>query len=528
MCGILALLYKITTEKSMICEEILDTAKEYLSKRGPETRKTLRNKKGIFDFYRLAINDLSDIGCQPFQDEKEDIILMCNGEIYNHKFLREQFKLPCVSNSDCEVILHLYKLFGFQQTIQLLDGIFAIILVDRDTVYITRDRVGVKPLFHGQTENSHIFCSLPNCLIPACKETVYEISPDTIMTLNLTTGSISTQSLFSIQKISYAQEYPLEVIRNTLLNSVKKRLVSDRPIGCLLSGGLDSSLIASILCRELGPKNVRTYSIGLEGSTDLAYAKKVANFLGTCHREFVIDVDTALKAIPDVIKCIGNYDITTVRASVWMYLLGKGISEISDDKVIFSGEGSDELFQGYLYFHNAPSAEIADEESLRLVKNLHKYDVCRFERCISAWGLEPREPFLDKELINLVFTTFPSQKIPWAGIEKWSLRKAFDFPDTPYLPSEVLWRRKEGLSDGTSSLEIPWYQHIANYVEKIIPDYLYDPKFPSKEAQYYHMIFRNIFPGYDPEIPYWLPKWSGDLKNPSGRLIKAFSESPPT
>jgi len=536
MCGILAILSKYTPKD---LKQILLSSK-YLSKRGPDLSSTIIRSSGIYIFHRLSINDLSNNGMQPFISN--GIICMCNGEIYNHEELRKEFNLECQSKSDCEVILHLYKKIGFVETVKRLYGVFAIILVDGENTYIARDRIGVRPLYKGfTTENYPAFSSLPNCLVDYCSN-VQPFNPGHISVYNKTKGDITLlyHDQVTIPNTRISEQSILGIMKNTLIDAVKTRLISDRPIACLLSGGLDSSLVTSILVSLRGRGNVRTYSIGMEGSTDLFYAKKVADFLGTIHTEVKFTPEEGFAVIPEVIQALGSYDITTIRASVGMYLVSKYIKENSTDKVIFSGEGSDEILQGYLYFHNAPTPTDGENESLRLVNELHIYDVLRADRCISSNGLEPRVPFLDRKFVDLCMSLPINQKCPINGIEKYILRKAFDYDyEEPevyregverricYLPKEVLWRRKEGFSDGTSSIEKPWYKYIQEYINPIIPDYLYNPNFPSKEAQYYKMIFSNIFPKYNIEIPYWLPKWSGDVKDPSGRLMKAFDQKEP-
>jgi asparagine synthase (glutamine-hydrolysing) len=285
-------------------------------------------------------------------------------------------------------------------------------------------------------------------------------------------------------------------------------------MGCLLSGGLDSSIVTAILVKFLGAKNVRTYSIGMKGSIDLFYARKVAEYLGTDHHEVIFTPEEGFAVIPEVIKTLASYDITTIRASVGMYLVSKYISQQSKDKVIFSGEGSDEIFQGYLYFHKAPSPEAGEQESLRLIEELHLYDVLRADRCISSNGLEPRVPFLDRKVVDLAMALPTNAKCPTNGIEKYALRKAF----SGYLPDEIIWRRKDGFSDGVSSLQKSWYVYIQEYVDKLIPDHLMNPTFPSKEAFYYKLCFDHYFPKYDLVLPYWMPRWTGG-KDPSGRLV---------
>ena len=263
----------------------------------------------------------------------------------------------------------------------------------------------------------------------------------------------------------------------------------------------------------------------MEGSTDLKYARKVADFLGTKHTEVKFTPEEGCSVIPEVIKCLESYDVTTVRASVAMYLVAKYISQNTDDKVIFSGEGSDELFCGYLYFHNAPSVEEASEESKRLIDELHFYDVLRADRTVSENGLELRVPFLDMRVLHFSLGLPAEFKAPieskdnkrW---EKLMLRKAFE----DFLPEEVVWRRKNGMSD-CGSVKKPWYKHIEEYVDTRLGDELYNEKeYISKEAMYYRLVFNKLFPTYELDIPMWLPRWSGDLKNPSGTLMKIFDD----
>jgi asparagine synthase (glutamine-hydrolysing) len=261
----------------------------------------------------------------------------------------------------------------------------------------------------------------------------------------------------------------------------------------------------------------------MEGSEDLFYARKVSEFLGTEHHEVLFTPEEGFAVIPKVIEALASYDITTIRASVGMYLLSKYISENSLDKVIFSGEGSDEILQGYLYFHNAPTPEDGEQESLRLIEQLHLYDVLRADRCISVWGLEARVPFLDRKVVDTALSLPVNEKCPRQGYEKYVLRKAFDNTEDPWLPKDVLWRKKTAFSDGVSGTEKKWYQNIQEFVEAIIPDYLFNPKFPSKEAMYYRMIFDHIFPTYDPKVEYWMPKWS-NTKDPSACTLENYKE----
>lgn len=523
MCGIFALFCSKEPENlSKILESSL-----VLKNRGPDSYVSIINKNSVFGFFRLSINDISIAGNQPMISG--NILMMANAEIYNHKELEAMYDLKCNSKSDCEVILRLYEKIGFVETIKKLRGVYAIILVDGDKVYLARDRIGVRPLYFGVTKEGFLaVASVPHALTSFCKGISY-INPGFICVHNklekLNNNRLQILQFLSntLPFISEKIENGMEMLRNTLIDSVKVRLMSDRPMGCLLSGGLDSSIIVSILVNLLGPKNVRTYSIGMEGSTDLFYARKVANFFGTDHHEVIFTPEEGLDVIPHVIKVLGSYDITTVRASVGMYLLAKYISEKTDDKVIFSGEGSDELLEGYLYFHNAPNPEAAENETIRLIRELHQYDVLRVDRCISSVGLEPRVPFLDRDVVDVIMSIPASEKyyklIDDKKCEKYILRKAFE----GYLPDEILWRRKEAFSDGVSSQSKSWYKIIQEYCETKISDELWNNNlYPSKEAQYYKLLFEKIFPGYDPCIPYWLPKWSGNVKDPSARILNVY------
>lgn len=531
MCGIFALLFD---RSNHVKPEVIE-ASNTLSNRGPDSCVTVRTRLGFFAFHRLSINDVSMDGNQPMVSG--DVLMMVNGEIYNHKELEEEYKIVCKSKSDCEVILRLYERIGFVETVKRLRGVYAIILVDQkeNKVYVARDRIGIRPLYFGITEEGNLaIASVPNALVSFCRG-ITPVRPGFVCLHDISqTQHIKGQipifeflwNNLPVIGMNKIKDFSVEtqMIRDNLINSVKIRLISDRPIGCLLSGGLDSSIVASILVKFLGGENVRTYSIGMEGSTDLFYAKKVAEYLGTKHTEVLFTEEEGLKAIPSVIKTLASYDITTVRASVGMYLLAKYISENTTDKVIFSGEGSDELLEGYLYFHNAPSYEEGENETLRLIRELHQYDVLRVDRCISSFGLEPRVPFLDRDVVDVVMNLEAKDKYPVLienrKIEKYILRKAFE----DMLPPEVCWRRKEAFSDGVSKKEKSWYNIIQEFCETKIDNEVFNDKFfPSKEAQYYRLVFDKIFNGYDPKIPYWLPRWSGNVKDPSARVLSVYN-----
>jgi asparagine synthase (glutamine-hydrolysing) len=456
---------------------------------------------------------------------------MCNGEIYNYEMLQKQEQFPLVSKSDCEIILHLVHKYGFAEALRRLDGVFAIVYVTRESIYMARDRIGVKPLFYrrGREDILDTLTVASEAIgvdvgVGLDFEPIVEVLPSTYVEFNKKSQTISgcEYDTLPVSLLYKDEETALTLVRDTLIEAVRKRLCSDRPIGCLLSGGLDSSLIASILTRELKPsgRTLKTFSVGFPDSTDLVYARKVANYLGTDHHELVIQYTDALAYIPTVIKKLGSYDTTTVRASTPMYMLCEWINANFTEKVIFSGEGSDELFCGYLYSHNAPSDEDLFLDSIRLVKNLYKYDVLRADRCTAGNSLEFREPFLDSALVSIALQTSGALKKPkmheGLSFEKHLLRTAFE----GYLQEEVLWRRKAAFSDAVSSSEKPWYKWIHEYVEtRDVDDFG-----GTRESNYYKTVFMNAYKSYKPEISLWLPKWSQVGSEPSATVLNVYNK----
>lgn len=452
-------------------------------------------------------------------------MLICNGEIYNHQTLINSNNYKLQSCSDCEVIIHMFKHFGFQKTIEQLDGVFSCILLHNDTMYVARDPIGVRPLFVGK-KNGKIFYSSEIKSISNLCENIEQFPPGTI---------------WNSKDKKYFKYYNIDVLYNRIgyidiknilysiqhyfTEAVKKRIMSDRPIGCLLSGGLDSSLVAAILQKNIST-TLKTFSIGLEGATDLEYARKVAEYIGSDHTEVIISEEDMLNAIPEVIKSIESYDTTTIRASTPMYLLSKYIHENTDIVVIYSGEGSDEASGSYLYFHKAPTYKEFRDESNRLMKDLSYFDVLRCDRTTAAHSLEVRVPFLDKEFLNHYMNIEPSFKHPkYNNIEKYMLRKTFD---NGILPEDVLWRTKEAMSDGVSKKENSWFSIIQNKVNQLYTDEEFERKQNQyetnkpmlKESLYYRELFANDYKSHDNIIPYyWLPKWCGDLVEPSARIL---------
>ena len=521
MCGIFAIIG--TNEQS---PEIIK-GYELLIPRGPDNGSLESHDNFIIGFRRLCINDVTSNGNQPFIHN--GVILLCNGEIFNFKHLRNVFDIKCKSDSDCEIILHLYNKFGAEYTEYLLDGTYAALIIDttKSRVSVIRDRMGVNPVFVGKNDNLLCFASEAKSLDLFCSS-IEQINYSVVNYDLNTHNIINIKSKYFPLYMENTSPYSIheENIRYYLTKAVTKRLLSDRPIGCLLSGGLDSSIIASILCKLIGPENVRTYSVGMEGSVDLKYAKIMSEYLGTEHKEVFFTPEQGFDMIEKVIFKTETYDITTIRASVPMCILAEYISSQTDDIVIFSGEGSDELFGGYLYFKYAPSFEDVYKESLSLLKRLPYYDVLRADRSISSHGLEIRVPFLDNDFVNYVLCNVNGKMksphldgVPTLGnalsIEKYILRNAFK----DYLPNEILWRQKDAFSDGCSDSNKLWKDHIADFVDKID----LDKSFISKEAQYYRNIFDSHFKNYKPSIEYWMPKWV-NVKDPSARILSVFNE----
>ena len=578
MCGIFALL-----NNGALQSNSSELVKQFMvgKDRGPET-SILEHSidfKFTIGFHRLAINGLSKEANQPMH--YDDYILLCNGEIYNHKSLHSLMGIPNKSSSDCEIIIHLYRKYGIQQTLQMIDGVFAFLLFDlkKNCLFIARDMFGVRPLFllegitrKNATKKTHYTFAFASELklltnlkmqrtlhIQPCKPGHYSTynftkqipSPyriDTDMWAWMQPHPYSEKPFATINTpINYSLHSEQDIfstIRNALIQAVQKRIhTTDRKIACLLSGGLDSSLITALV-NKYGiqePDELETYSIGLEGSEDLKYAKKVADFLGTKHTEIVCSEKDFLDAIPQVIKAIESYDTTTVRASVGNYLVSKYISEHSKAKVIFNGDGSDEICGGYLYFQYAPDAIEFDKECRRLLKDIHLFDVLRSDRSISSNGLEARTPFLDRHFVQTYLSIPPSFRFQKQKCEKYLLRKAFE--SSQLLPKEVLFRRKEAFSDGVSSQQKSWYQIIQQHVSNLqFPDWLSVRKprvrdsddYPVRddkhnipqtlEQKYYRYLFEKNYSGCGIIIPYfWMPNFV-DATDSSARTLKNYNK----
>lgn len=529
MCGIFCLLNVNTDEQqegSKMCKANIEASFMKGKNRGPERSSISFTDNMIMGFHRLAINGYKneDSG-QPIV--KDNCTLICNGEIYNWEYLSKISDTVCSSGSDCEIIINLYRKYGIEKTLQLIDGVFAFVLIDRldNNVFIARDALGVRPLFIWS--NNVI---LDNILVASEIKMGHEllnnhISPKPFLPGNYMRINLSnqrdrvTKSFYNLESFTNYSISTLEqtdvLIRNTLISAVNKRINNtDREIACLLSGGLDSSLICSIVAKlykeRHGPESIskmHTWSIGMEGSEDLKYAKKVATFLGTTHHEIVCSEKEFLDAIPEVIYSIESRDITTVRASVGNYLICKYIKENSEAKVIFNGDGSDELTGGYLYFHYAPDSIEFDIECRRLLKDLHFFDILRSDRCISCHGLEARTPFLDRVFVQS-YLSIPAHLRFHAlnnKCEKFLLRHAFS--EGGYLPKEVLWRRKEAFSDGVSKATKSWFEVIQDHTKNIMDM----ASGADAEKAYYSKIFEKHYGSEEHTkhvMPYkWMPKF---------------------
>ena len=528
MCGIFGLISKTKKYSSTEIMQQFDKT----SSRGPDCSKCSFNYNDVYSygFHRLCVNDLSYNGNQPF--ENKNVSMMCNGEIYNHKKLKEEYSVSSQSDSDCEVILHLYEKSETLGFIKKLDGVFGFSIYDRQNnkLYLGRDRIGVRPLFYRYDSEMNIcFASEAKSINYFKFGNIQEVPPAHYIEFDLNNLTIKIVKYYDLPL------YPLhetssnvsKKLRNLLESAVEKRMMSDRQIGCLLSGGLDSSVVASILQKK-SPVPIKTFSIGFSESTDLKYARKVAEYIGSDHHEIILSYEEAIKRIPEVIRKIETYDITTIRASTGMYLLSEYIKNNFEEVVIFSGEGSDELLAGYLYFHYAPNKEELFKESRRLVTELSIYDVLRADRTTASHGLELRVPFLDKDFLQYCMTLDGDLRKPVNNFEKYYLRKAFENE----IPDEVLWRRKEGFSDGVGGLEKPWYVHIQEWIEQndIITDeqlelfnQVFNNKFISKESLYYYIEYKKHYEHHF--LPdYWMPKWQ-TANDPSGRAMPVFNNS---
>jgi asparagine synthase (glutamine-hydrolysing) len=523
MCGIVGILGS---------EFSLDKATEMsrrMSHRGPNERDIHQLENGfILSHERLSIIDLHS-GKQPIQGT-DSAWMVHNGEIYNHQKLRDGILKHHTfrTHSDSEVIVHLYEEFGYD-FLQYLDGMFTFIVVNGDDFIVGRDPLGIKPLYYGKDEKGQwLFASEMKSIVDQC------VSMEAFPPGHIFTAKNGLQRYFSPEWFDYkkaTKKLDLTALREGLIEATRKRLMTDVPLGVLLSGGLDSSLtssIASRLLKEKG-KELHSFSIGLDASSpDVVAARKVAEFLGTTHHEFHFTVEEGISILKKLIWHLETYDVTSIRASTPMYFLSQKITQLGI-RVVLSGEGADEVFGGYLYFRNAPDAEEFQKETIRRVQLLSTADLLRADKSTMAHGLEARVPFLDKDFLKIAMMTEAHEKQPltYGGIEKYILRKAFDTPENPFLPKEVLWRQKEQFSDGVG---YSWIDSLIDYCTSKVTDEemenaakLYPINTPStKEAYFYRSIFHTHFPQDTAAMTVrkWIPKWQTN-QDPSGRANAA-------
>lgn len=507
MCGIVCA-FDLKEKAALLRPQILEMSKK-IRHRGPDWSGIYADDKAILAHERLSIVDPIS-GKQPLFSEDKKLVLAANGEIYNHRILRKQFegKYNFQTESDCEVILALYKEKG-TGFIDEMNGIFAFALydADKDEYFIARDHMGIIPLYMGWDENGTFYvASELKALEGVC--TKIELFPPGHF-LSSRDGELT--KWYSRDWKDYDavkdNQTSIDAIHDALEAAVHRQLMSDVPYGVLLSGGLDSS-VTSAIAKKYAEKRIESddtqaawwpqlhsFSVGLEGSPDLAAARLVADHIGTVHHEIKFTIQEGLDAIRDVVYNLETYDITTIRASTPMYLMARVIKSMGV-KMVLSGEGADELFGGYLYFHKAPNAKEFHEETVRKLSKLHMYDCLRANKSLAAWGIEGRVPFLDKEFMDVAMRINPQDKmINGERMEKWVLRKAFE----SYLPASVAWRQKEQFSDGVG---YSWIDTLKKVVaEEVTDEQLANAKykFPlqtptNKEEFYYRSIFQEHFP----------------------------------
>ena len=547
MCGIVCA-FDLKSTSSELRPQILEMSKK-IRHRGPDWSGVYSDKNSIIAHERLAIVDPTS-GQQPLLSDDGSLILAVNGEIYNHEELRHDYvsDYKFKTKSDCEVIIPLFKEMG-PDFINHLNGIFAFALYDNKTsdYFIARDHMGIIPLYMGWDKDGTFYvASELKSLEGICGK--IELFPPGYYLTNSEKEPVKwyDREWSKYENIKNNQT-SIEDLHDALSDAVHRQLMSDVPYGVLLSGGLDSS-ITSALAKKFSSKRIESndkksawwpqlhsFSVGLEGSPDLKAAKLVADHIGTIHHEVKFTIQEGLDAIREVIYHLETYDVTTIRASTPMFLMARAIKSLGI-KMVLSGEGADELFGGYLYFHKAPSARDFHEETVRKLNKLHQYDCLRANKSLAAWGIEGRVPFLDKEFIDVAMRLNPKDKmITPQRMEKWLLRKAFE----SYLPESIVWRQKEQFSDGVG---YSWIDTLKKTVEENISDNMIENahfRFPTqtpqnKEEFYYREIFEDHFPSDGaalsvpsvPSVACSTPialEWDETFKNqndPSGRAVK--------
>lgn len=498
--------------------------------RGPDMTRILNLGNGFLGFHRLAIMGLNESGMQPFSAFGNSVV--CNGELYGFRLLKKKLEekgYTFQSESDCELLLPLYREYGTDM-FRMLDAEFAMILYDGASgqLIAARDPIGIRPLYYGYLPSKEIiFASEPKNLVGLC----HHILP-------FPPGHYYKDGKFvcyrNISKPTALVEDDVETackkIHDKLEAGILKRLDADAPVGFLLSGGLDSSLVCAVAARHL-KKPIRTFSIGMDiDAIDLKYAKQVADYLGADHTEVIISKEDVLAALPDVVALLGTYDITTIRASIGMYLVCKYIHEHTDLRVLLTGEISDELF-GYKYTDFAPSPEAFQQEAEKRIRELHMYDVLRADRCISVNSLEARVPFGDLDFVEYVMNLDPKRKVNSYGKGKYLLRHAFE---GDYLPHDILMREKAAFSDAVGHSMV---DDLKEYAQQLYTDeqfearrkrYTFATPF-TKESLLYRELFERYYPGQaEMVVDFWMPNkaWEGcNVNDPSARVLTNYGDS---
>ena len=514
--------------KSVTLAEFEEGFKRTIS-RGPDESAIEDTGEGILAFHRLAIMGLHPEGMQPFRLNKS--LVVCNGEIYGFQKIRQELssKYTFESDSDCEILLPLYKEYGTDM-FKMLDAEYALIIYDGDNgkFIAARDPIGIRPLYYGyDKKGTIIFASEPKNLVGLADK----IMPFPPGHYYKDGEFVCYKDISKIEKVIYDDlDTACKNIHDKLVLGVEKRLVADAKVGFLLSGGLDSSLVCSIAAKK-SEKPIKTFAIGMQkDAIDLKYAKEVADYIGSDHTEIFMTPDEVISSLEKVIEILGTFDITTIRASMGMYLICKAIHEQTDIRVLLTGEISDELF-GYKYTDFAPNAAEFQKEAEKRLRELHMYDVLRADRCISVNSLEARVPFGDLDFVDYVMALDPEMKINKYGKGKYLLRKAFE---GDYLPESILYREKAAFSDAVGHSMV---DYLKEYAEGIYTD----DEFEEKRKKYTHaqpftkesLLYREIFEKYYPEQgemikDFWMPnkEWEGcNVSDPSARVLKNYGDS---
>jgi asparagine synthase (glutamine-hydrolysing) len=546
MCGFVGV-FDLKVPVQELRPQVLKMSKK-IRHRGPDWSGIFSCNKAILSHERLSIVD-PESGQQPLYSKDGKLVLAVNGEIYNHLEIRERIgdAYEFLTHSDCEVILALYREKGVD-FLEDLNGIFAFALYDqeKDVYLVARDHIGIIPLYQGWDKSGNYYVASELKALEGQCSKIEEFLPGKYF--YSADGEMKTWYERDWASYDAVKDngFDIDVLRKALEDAVHRQLMSDVPYGVLLSGGLDSSVISAIAKKYAAYRvesqdnqqaywpQLHSFAVGLVGSPDLAAAQKVADHIGTIHHQIHFTVQEGLDAIRDVIYHLETYDVTTVRASTPMYLLSRVIKSMGV-KMVLSGEGADEVFGGYLYFHKAPNAKAFHEETVRKLSKLHLYDCLRANKSLAAWGVEGRVPFLDKEFLDVAMRINPEEKMAKNGrMEKWIIRKAFE----DYLPESVVWRQKEQFSDGVG---YNWIDSLkAMVAEKVTDEMMNTSKFRfpintpmSKEEYFYRSIFTEHFPSDSaascvpsvPSIACSTPialEWDASFKNnadPSGRSV---------